>query len=560
MPRPRGRGAQDPRSHPKQGRLSRGSSLRWLTLPARGDLLAGVAVALVLVPQSLAYAELAGMPVVNGLYTAAAATLAAGLAGSSPYLQTGPVALTSLLTFGALAPLAQAGSAEFIGYAAMLALVVGVVRVLLGALRWGVVAYLMSQPVVAAFTVAAALLILTSQIPALVDVEASSDNPFVAATQALASPQDWNALTILIGLGTIAVILVGRRLSPLFPGVLIAALIALGLNQSGVVDVTAVGSIPSGFPPLNLDLPWQGLGSVILPGIVIALVGFAEAASISRRYASEDRKQWDPNREFMGQGFANIGAGLFSGYPAGGSFSRSSLNRLSGARTRWSGVVTGVVILAFMPAAGTLSGLPTAALAGLVIAAVLPLIELRPFIESWRQSRPQFLVALPTFLATLAFAPRVERGVILGVLLSLAVHLWRELRLEVDTWITGDTLHVQPQGVLYFGSAPSLETQVMTLVADNPDIGHLVLHLQRLGRMDLTGALVLRAVLEDMERSGIEAAVDGVQPQAMRLVTAVLGELSVPTAQASQPSGNSTQVHPDPKSPDKCLYCPNGSS
>ncbi|MEJ7705223.1 MAG: SulP family inorganic anion transporter [Geodermatophilaceae bacterium] len=164
-----------------------------MTPPARGDVLAGLAVALVLIPQSLAYAELAGMPVVNGLYTAVAATLAAGIAGSSPYLQTGPVALTSLLTFGALAPLAHTGSAEFVGYAGLLALVVGVVRVLLGALRWGVVAYLMSQPVVAAFTVAAALLILTSQLPALVDVETTSDSPFIAATQAIAKPQDWSA-------------------------------------------------------------------------------------------------------------------------------------------------------------------------------------------------------------------------------------------------------------------------------------------------------------------------------------------------------------------------------
>lgn len=522
---------------PQSGRriASPRRAVQALPLPRRGDLLAGFAVALVLIPQSLAYAELAGMPVVNGLYTAVAATLAAGIIGSSPYLQTGPVALTSLLTFGALAPLAQAGSAEFVSYAALLALVVGAVRLLLGALRWGVVAYLMSQPVVASFTVAAALLIVASQIAALVDVDTSSDNPIVAASEAIAQPGNWNPVAILIGLATVAIILLGRKLSALFPGALVAAVAALLLSVSGVIDVTEVGPVPSGLPSLTTDLPWTGLASVIVPGVVIALVGFAEAASIARRYASEDRKLWDPNREFMGQGFANLGAGLFGGYPAGGSFSRSSLNRLSGARTRWSGVLTGVFILAFMPVAAIMSSLPKAALAGLVIAAVLPLIELRPFVEAWRFSRPQFLVALPTFLATLAFAPRVERGVILGVGLSLAVHLWRELRLEVDTWVTGDTLHVQPQGVLYFASAPSLETQVMALVAGNPCIGHVVLHLQRLGRMDLTGALVLRSVMEDMERAHIEVQIEGVQPQAARLVGAVLGELMV-EADATPPS------------------------
>ncbi len=541
--------------------------MRSIAWPARGDLLAGLSVALVLIPQSLAYAELAGMPVVHGLYTAVAATLAAGIVGSSPYLQTGPVALTSLLTFGALAPLASAGSAEFVGYAALLALVVGVVRLLIGALRGGVVAYLMSQPVVAAFTVAAALLIMASQVPALVDVDTTALNPILSAAHALGRPQEWSVPTILVGLGTILVLLAGRKLGPLFPGALVAAVIALGLNRSGWIDLTAVGSITSGFPPFDLGLPWGSLGAVVVPGVVIALVGFAEAASISRRYAAEDRRHWDPNREFMGQGLANIGAGLFSGHPAGGSFSRSSLNRLAGARTRWSGVVTGLAVLVFMPVAGVLSELPTAALAGLVIAAVLPLIEVRPFREAWQHSRPQFFVALPTFLATLAFAPRVERGVLVGVGLSLAVHLWRELRLELDTWIVAGTLHVQPQGVLYFGSAPAMETEVMALVAAHPEIGRVVLHLQRLGRMDLTGALVLRAILEDMQRCSIEATVDGVQPQAMRLVTAVLGELSVVTSAAVQPSDEHVETSsagaasaPPAKSPDKSLPGQPGTS
>lgn len=490
--------------------------------PRWGDVVAGITVALVLIPQSLAYAEIAGTPPVNGLYTAVAATLAGSLIGSSPYLQTGPVALTSLLTFGALAPLVPAGTAVFAAHAALLAIVVGVVRMMLGILRWGVLAYLMSQPVVASFTVAAAILILASQVPALVDVRASSGNPSFAAGQALTVPSDWDPVAIGVGVATIAVILLGRRLSRRFPGALLSTALMLVLSAVGLISVTQVGDIPSGLPPLTTGLPWGTLSSLVLPGIVIALVGFAEPASIARRYAAEDRQPWDPNREFVGQGLANVASGLFSGYPAGGSFSRSALNRLSGARTRWSGLITGLTVLAVMPMASALSDLPKAALSGLVIAAVIPLIDIRPFVETWQFSRPQFLIAAVTFLATLATAPRIERGLVLGVTLSLALHLWRELQITVDVWEDEGTLNVRPQGVLYFGSAPALETDVMRLVAANPRVQHVVIHLDRLGRVDLTGVLVLRSLMNDMRAAGIQVDVAGTPPQAARLVSTVL--------------------------------------
>lgn len=482
--------------------------------------MAALTVALVLIPQSLAYAELAGMPVVTGLYTAVAATLGAGLIGSSRYLQTGPVALTSLLTLGALSSLSDAGSDVYVGHAALLAIVVGIVRVLLGLLRWGFVAYLMSQPVVAAFTVAASLLILASQVPALLDQPSESASPVVAAGRALSDPQDWHPPAVLIGLAMVAIILLGRRWSARFPGALLGGVGALLLSVAGLVSVTEVGAVPSGVPPLQLDLPWGDLPQLLLPGAVIALVGFAEAASISRRYATEDREAWDPDREFVGQGLANVAAGAFGGYPAGGSFSRSSLNRLSGAQTRWSGLLTGVVVLLFMPFASILSELPKAALAGLVVASVIPLLQIEPFRLAWRLSRPQFLVSVVTFVATLAFAPRVERGVLVGVGLSLAVHLWRELDIQLETWREGPVLHLRPRGVLYFGSAPALETEVGRLVT--PDVTQVALHLERVGRVDATGALVLQSFVEDLRGAGTQVQVLGASPQAARLLDVVL--------------------------------------
>lgn len=362
-----------------------------MSRPRRGDLVAGVTVAMVLVPQSIAYAALAGLPPQAGLYAAAAAPLLAAPVGSSPYLQTGPVALTSLLVVGALAPVAPTGGPEYVALAALLALVVGAVRVLVGVTRTGVVAYLMSQPVVTAFTLAAAALIVCSQVPALVGLDSSTVNPVSGAAGVLATPSGWSpaALGIAVAVGTIT--LAVRRVNPLVPGALLGSLAAVVLVRWTSLDVPLVGDIPSGFPVPTLDLPWSQLPALLLPGLVIALIGFAEPASIARQYAGADRSAWDPDREFVGQGLANLGAGLVGGYPVGGSFSRSALNRLSGARTRWSGFVTGACVAAVLPFSHLLAGLPDAALAGLVIASVLPLLDPRPVLRTWRLSRPQLV-------------------------------------------------------------------------------------------------------------------------------------------------------------------------
>ncbi len=512
-----------------------------MTRPSRGDLLAGLTVALVLIPQSIAYAALAGLPPEAGLYAAAAAPLFAAPVGSSPYLQTGPVALTSLLVLGALSPFAGSSAADYVALAALLALVVGVVRVLVGALRIGVVAYLMSQPVVAAFTFAAALMIVCSQVPALFGTTATSSNPVVAATQVLVQPSGWQGVAVVIGVAVGVVTLLARRVSPLLPGALVASVAALVAVRVWSLEVPVVGSLPPGIPLPGLDLPWAHLPQLLIPGVVIALVGFAEPSAISRQYASADRSSWDPDREFVGQGLANLGAGLFGGYPVGGSFSRSALNRLSGASSRWSGAVTGACVVAVLPVAHVLADLPTAALAGLVVVSVLPLLNPRPVVQTWRMSRPQLFVAVVTLSVSLLAAPRVQWGVVAGVAAALGVHLWRELRLDVEIWHGGGTLRVRPQGVLYFGSAPRLETLVLAEIAARPDVARVSLELQRLGRIDLTGALVLRAICRDLGRAGVHVSVSGVQPQWQQLVEAVFADERVDYTRATHQRDRSAQ-------------------
>jgi sulfate permease, SulP family len=489
--------------------------------PSRGDLLGGISVALVLIPQSMAYAEIAGLDPAVALCAAAAAPLAGALIGSSPYLQTGPVAMTSLLTFGALSGIADPFTARFALLAGVLAIMVGAMRMAVGLIGGGPIAYMMSQPVVSSFTSAGAILIMASQVPAALGVPVEFESPVAGAVTAAVQPEHWAPVDMLLAAGAAMLMLVARKVSPLFPG----ALIAVGAATMWSALTGYRGSV---IGELQVSLGWQGglpvgdLDQLLLPALVIALVGFAEPASIARRYAAADRQPWDSNREFVGQGLANVAAGFAGGYPVGGSFSRTALNRLSGARSRWSGAVTGLTVLALLPLAGVLAPLPVAVLAGLVIAAAWSLVDVRSLVSYWRWSRPQFVVAVVTGAATLMLAPHVERGVLVGVGLALLVHLVRELKVRVPSELQGDTLHLHPSGVLYFGSAPGMERTLNESIAKHPNTKKVVIHLGGLGRVDLTGALTLRDVAEGARASGVSVGIDGASSQTATLLNRLL--------------------------------------
>ena len=358
--------------------------------PGLGDVVGGVSVALVLIPQSLAYAGLAGLPPFIGLFAAAFPLLFFSVFASSPYLQTGPVALTSLLTAGALAGAGlEAETERYIAAAALLALIVGVVRLLIGVLRLGSVVYLMAEPVMIGFTSGAGIVILSSQLPRALGVTltgdvAGWDNPIARAVWAVVHPDEWELAAIVISAVTLLLMLRGRRLHRLFPGVLAAVLVALAYSEVTDYDGAIVGDIDAGLPSWSLDLPWSSTGSLLVGGLVIALVGFAEPASIARTFASEDHSRWSSSREFVASGCANLAAAVTGAFPVGGSFSRSSVNRFAGAQTRWSGAVTGIVVIAFLPFAGSLRSLPQAVLGAIVVGAVLGLI--RPG-RLWRLGR-----------------------------------------------------------------------------------------------------------------------------------------------------------------------------
>jgi SulP family sulfate permease len=485
------------------------------------DLVAGVSVASVLVPQSLAYAQLAGMPAVRGLYAAAAAPLAAAPLGSSPYLQPGPTAVAALLTFGALSPLAVPGSARFVALGILLALLVGLIRIAVAVLRLGSIVNLVSRPMLIGFVPAAGILIVASQIPAVCGLSAHGSTLRQAAS-VLAQPWAWNPEAVAFALGATALIVLGGRVHPLFPGILLAAGGAIALSELIAYSGPTVGKVEIGLPPFSASMLWGSTPSLLLPALVIAVVGFTEAAAIAQTYAVMDRRRWSPNREFLAQGTANLASSFAGGFPVGASFSRSALNRLAGARTTLSSAVTGASLLLFLPFAPVLAPLPLAVLGATVIVAVAGLLRPGPLRRLYALSRPQFAIAATTFAATLVLAPHVEWAIVLGVGISVANHLIREIPLDIETAVDGTALVIRPRGVIWFGSAPAVEQRLLRLLADHREARSLEIDLAAVGRIDLSGALAVRALARDAEAAGLAVRVTNPPPRAARLVSAVV--------------------------------------
>ncbi|MEZ5167951.1 MAG: SulP family inorganic anion transporter [Acidimicrobiales bacterium] len=523
-----------------------------LPRPTAGDVIAGISVAHVLIPQSLAYAKIAGVPPHVGLFAAALPPLIAAPFTSSPYLQTGPGATTSLLTFGALSGLETVGTGDYVRLAALLALLVGMTRLVLGLVRLGSIAYFMSEPVLKGFTTAAAILIVASQIPSLFGADPDSSGVVERAWSTLVHPDSWSRAAVGLSVLTIAFVLGSRRVHKLFPGVLVVVVAAT--IWSAVTDYTGatVGKLPGGWLSLSLDLPYAEWHHLVVPALLIAVVGFAEPASISRTFAAADRIPWQANRELVGNGIANLASGISGGYPIGGSFSRSSLNRFAGAQTVWAGAFTGIVVLAALPLVTNLEPLPLPVLGAIVVTAALKLIQPRPLIAMWRQNTPQAATAAATFGATLLFSPHVERGVLVGVALSVGLHLFREMRVDHDFDRAGDVLTIRPTGVVWFASTPALEDAFHAATAAHGDAGRLVVDLTHCGRLDYTGASTLSDLIDGAARAGFEIAIVEVprMPSGPSRCSSGAGTASPPSPTSRPTTGTSGSrpgaAHPEP--------------
>ena len=463
-------------------------------------------MALVVIPQSLAYAGLAGLPPVLGLFAAAFPLLIFAVFASSPYLQTGPVALTSLLTAGALAGAGlEAETSAYIGAAAILALIVGVIRLLLGLGRLGSIVYVMAEPVTMGFTSGAGIVILSSQLPRALGVTLPAEvadraNPISRALWSLMNPGEWTSGALVISAITLFFMLQGKKIHRLFPGVLVAVIVSLAYSRIVDYNGPVIPDIEPGLPTWSLDLPWSSTGSLIVGGIVIALVGFAEPASIARHFANEEQSHWSSSREFFASGLANIVAGVTGAYPVGGSFSRSSVNRFAGAETRASGAITGVVVLAFLPFTFLLDRLPEAVLGAIVVGAVLSLVKPRRMIGLRSRSKWQASLAWITFVATLLTPPNVQYAVIIGVLLTVAYHVFRPFHIDAES--TTEGLHLRLRGLLWMGTLTKLNTELVKAIENDAGSGPITVSLDRSTAIDSSIAQSIAAGREAAERAG----------------------------------------------------------
>lgn len=503
------------------------------------DALAAIIVTLMLVPQALAYALLAGLPPEMGLYASMLPLVLYAIFGTSASLAVGPVAVAALMTASALSNFASPGSPEYIGAALVLAALSGLILIAMGVLRLGFLVNFLSHPVISGFIAASGILIAISQLKHIFGVEASGHNVIDLLWALLSQWQQVNITTLLIGLGVWGFLLMCRKqlntwltaigVSASIAGLIVKAapisaviattLLAWGLNleQRGVA---LVGAVPSGLPALALPNLDQPLWLSLLPAaLLISLVGFVESVSVAQTLAAKRRQRIDPNQELIALGMANLGAGISGGSPVSGGFSRSVVNFEAGAVTPLAGAFTALgIILSTLLLTDLLAFLPTATLAATIIVAVGTLIDLPAVKRTWQYSRSDGLAMVATLLLTLLHS--VELGIISGVVLSLGLHLYRTSqphsavigrvpgtehfrnvkRHQVETDENVAMLRIDES--LYFANARYLEDTVMALAARSPSLKHIVLTCQAVNVIDASALESLEAINARLNDSG----------------------------------------------------------
>ncbi len=508
----------------------------------RGDALAGLAVWAAAVPSGLAYAELAGLPPITGLYASAVAGIAYALAGTIRQAQVGPTSTSSILTAAAIAPMASGDVARATALAAMLALMVAAILIAAYALRLGFIADYLSRAVLIGFTAAISLVIIAAQLPNLLGITGVSTATFQTTIRGVAGELGAvDAESLALGVGSLAVLLVLRRAAPRLPRELIVVAAATALVAAlGLADtVRVVGDVPAGLPAPGLpDVSWHEVETLAGPAVGIALIAFVETMALGRTFARSRHYAVEPRRELLALGVGNAAAGVFQGYPANASFAQTALADGAGGRTVVASLVTkGAIIATLVVLTPLFADLPYPVLAAVVISAVLSFIDLPAFRRLLQFQRaaqhstgepgrfvprhPEFWSALITFCGTLLFG--ILNGILVGVIVTLLAVLYRGARPRVavlgkvhgarrhrdvsrhpdaKTW--DDVLIVRFESQLFFANAEYFRQSVLDLVdAHDPTPDALVLVCDAMTQIDLTGMDALVDLVGDLRERGV---------------------------------------------------------
>ncbi|MDE0612342.1 MAG: SulP family inorganic anion transporter, partial [Gammaproteobacteria bacterium] len=463
--------------------------------------------------------------------------------GSSRQLATGPVAVISLLTASALEPIASSGSEGYIAYAIMLALMVGVFQIALGLLRLGVLVDFLSHPVVLGFTNAAALIIATSQLGKLLGVVAEkSEHHYETVWNILVAASEFTHWpTVAMSVVAIGLMYFLPRFWQKIPAILVAAV--LTTVASWAMDFkenfggAIVGAIPEGLPSFVLPtVDFSYLLDLAGVAIAISLIGFMEAFSVAKSMSMrKTRQHLDANQELLGQGLGNLAASMFQGYAVSGSFSRSAVNLSAGAVTGFSSVVTGLLVAAtLLFLTPILYHMPQAMLASVIIIAVAGLIRVKPIIDAWKVQKHDAVVAVITFVLTLAFAPHLENGIIIGVLLALGLFVYRIMRPNISL-ISRDSMGkfadarrriletccsismLRFDGPLFFANTGYFSDQVLRAAALTEGLRYIIVDASSITEIDSTGEHMLHSLARELVDSEITFIVTRAKPEIMEI-------------------------------------------
>lgn len=495
------------------------------------DMVAALIVTIMLIPQSLAYALLAGLPPEAGLYASIAPILFYAIFGTSRALAVGPVAVVSLMTAAALGKIVDQGTVGYAVAALSLAFLSGSILLAMGVFRLGFVANFLSHPVIAGFITASGVLIATSQLKHILGIKGEGENLIDMVHGLISHISEVNFITLTIGvLATAFLFWVRKGLKPLLRKLGVGPTLAEVLTKAGPVagvvvttlavwlfglsdkGVAIVGAVPQSLPPLTIpSFSPELLGQLLLPAFLISIIGFVESISVAQTLAAKKRQRIDPDQELIGLGAANLGAAFTGGFPVTGGFSRSVVNFDAGAETPAAGAYTAVgLAIAALALTPLIYFLPKATLAATIIVAVLSLVDFSILKRSWGYSKADFAAVLATIVLTLALG--VEAGVSAGVGLSILLHLYKSskphvaevgqvpgtehyrniLRHEVITDPQIVTLRVDES--LYFANARFLEDKIHNRVAADKSIRHVILQCSAINDIDLSALESLEAI------------------------------------------------------------------
>lgn len=504
----------------------------------RSDLSAGLTVGVMLIPQGMAYALIAGMPPIYGLYASLVPLVVYALMGTSRQLAVGPVAMVSLLVAAGVAPLAAGDPDRYIQLALLLALMVGALQVAMGLLRFGFLTNFLSHPVLAGFTSAAALIIGASQLKHVVGVDLPNSNHVHEVLLALA-PQlgEIHLPTLAVGAGAIALMVGLKRWRRTFPGPLVVvALFTLLAALPGVAGagLKTVGEVPGGLPlPTLPALEWGALASLLPVALTIALVGFMESIAVAKVYAGRHRYEVDANQELVALGAANVVGAFFRSFPVTGGFSRTAVNEQAGARTTVATLVSASIIaLTLLLLTGLFRTLPNAVLGAIVLVAVANLVNWREARRLWQVDRRDFALMAVTFGATLAVG--IEEGILVGVVVSLGAlvyetsrphaavlgrlpgsRTWRNVERHPSARPVEGVTAFRVDSALSFSNAAFLKDRVTGLLEADPRPRALVLDFHAVNGVDSTALHALEEVLETLADRGVEPSFAGVKGPVM---------------------------------------------